>query len=110
MRVRWDTIYRKQCEVRQQLTLEAYNLIYAGEMPENREVRWKWVTTGIIHLRRDNETAVKALEEALELLEGFALDRGDQSCAECGRKPHANDCKILRLTNTLKHLKGSDEH
>ncbi len=58
-------IYEKQISERiHELTVEAYDCIYEGEPPEEREVRWKWVMNGIQHMKLKLAEANAKLKEA----------------------------------------------
>jgi len=61
--------YEKQIHERVHgLTVEAYDCIYEGEPPEEREVRWKWVMNGIQNMKLELEEAKAQLVVAHEKL------------------------------------------
>jgi len=51
-------------EIHSRLTEEAYDAIYSGEPDAEREVRWKWVTIGILDLRTQRDEALAKLAAA----------------------------------------------
>lgn len=55
-------------EVVQRLTVELYDMIYAGEDPKEREPRWKWVVQGVSSLIE----RVKSQEAELDVIQGKA--------------------------------------
>jgi hypothetical protein len=60
-------------EVVNRITTEAYDVIYDGEPADEREVRWKWVMSGLRDIVRERDQLKALIQEALgyEGAEGF---------------------------------------
>jgi hypothetical protein len=65
---RADVLFDSEDKIRHstthRLAEELYDIVYAGEDPSEREVRWKWVSLGVRQLKDDH---VKALARIAEL-------------------------------------------
>jgi hypothetical protein len=51
-----------------QMVQDAYDIVYAGEPEDEREVRWKWVLIGMKDVKNERDQALTRLGEAEKLL------------------------------------------
>jgi len=63
-REEWAKHQAERDEIVSRLTTEAYDCIYEGEPPEEREVRWKWVMNGIQNMKIKLAKVTKERDEA----------------------------------------------
>jgi hypothetical protein len=57
-----------------QMVQDAYDIVYAGEPEDEREVRWKWVLIGMKDVKNERDQAIARLGEAEKMIASTLAD------------------------------------
>lgn len=80
----------------QRMTQMAYDEVYKGEDPSEREVRWKWILLGISQLRAERDTALSESLEQARLL-GISGSRAARLMAEVAEVRRERDAALAAV-------------